>query len=230
MRYSIVLLLACLACAVVYPTIAAPLPELLEGKVLSVAESCASFVVLPEIGRLNLPTTITRIPDTVVWSREPVGCSFDALGGHQVFLKPGENVILSYVTRHGQFILLWIAFRPVKFLIFCTGQGGVEPGPETLYAPGCDGIPLPKCISCPLPAYDEHARRNGYQGTIVLEVVILPDGSTSEPRVVQQYDKGLEQSAVRAVRKWRYKPLIGPGGTPVRAGIFVEVDYSLISR
>ena len=76
----------------------------------------------------------------------------------------------------------------------------------------------------------EHARRNGYQGTIVLEVVILPDGSTSEPRVVQQYDKGLEQSAVRAVRKWRYKPLIGPGGTPVRAGIFVEVDYSLISR
>jgi TonB family protein len=92
---------------------------------------------------------------------------------------------------------------------------------------GRDGIGEPVCIYCPNPAYTEEARKARYQGIVVLEITILPDGRTTDVRVIRGLGMGLDESALQTVRTWRFKPLIGPGGRPVPVQTPVEVAFHL---
>jgi TonB family protein len=56
----------------------------------------------------------------------------------------------------------------------------------------------------PQPAYPELARKNNIQGTTRLQVVISPDGSVKEIKVLGG-SPVLAQAAVDAVKKWKYE-------------------------
>lgn len=55
------------------------------------------------------------------------------------------------------------------------------------------------------PAYPELARKNNIQGTTRLQVVIAPDGSVKEIKVLGG-SPVLAQAATDAVKKWKYEP------------------------
>lgn len=59
----------------------------------------------------------------------------------------------------------------------------------------------------PAPAYPRVSRRRGEQGTVILEILILADGSVDEVRVKSSsgYSR-LDKSAMQAVKQWRYEP------------------------
>jgi protein TonB len=59
----------------------------------------------------------------------------------------------------------------------------------------------------PAPQYPRLAKRRGYQGTVVLDVLVTKAGKVAEVEVVQSSHYSLlDKAAVSAVKKWRFKP------------------------
>ena len=111
--------------------------------------------------------------------------------------------------------------------------GGLGPGAGGgtgggYFHPGTGGVGYPSCAYCPDPKYSEEARKAKYQGTVVLQAVITPDGRAIEIQVVKGPGLGLEEKAVEAVKQWRFKPALGPGGKAVAVVVPIEVTFRLL--
>jgi TonB family protein len=106
------------------------------------------------------------------------------------------------------------------------GSGGGTGGGA--FRPGTGGVGYPSCLYCPEPQYSEDARKAKYQGTVVLQVVIQPDGRATDIRIVKGPGLGLEEKAIEAVRTWRFKPALGPSGKPVATITPIEVTFRLL--
>lgn len=76
------------------------------------------------------------------------------------------------------------------------------------------------------PAYTEKARRAHYEGTVVLMIVVGADGSVPEVAVVQPLGLGLDESALRTVHRWKFKPATRDG-KPVAVRLLIEVTFKL---
>lgn len=62
-------------------------------------------------------------------------------------------------------------------------------------------------LNNPRPAYPSLSRRLREQGTVLLEILILTDGSVGEVRVkASSGHHRLDDTAMRAVKRWRYTP------------------------
>ena len=100
--------------------------------------------------------------------------------------------------------------------------GGTGGGP---YRPG-SGIEPPALLHEVKAEYTEEARRRGLEGEVVLEIVILRDGSVGDVRVLRRLGLGLDERAIQAIRGWRFRPARRMG-TPVDVLVEVEVDFRL---
>ena len=81
-------------------------------------------------------------------------------------------------------------------------------------------------LSAPDPEYSEEARKAKYQGTVVLWVVVGPDGRAHGMRVARSLGMGLDEQALDAVKRWRFEPSM-KDGQPVAVQINVEVNFRL---
>ncbi len=79
----------------------------------------------------------------------------------------------------------------------------------------------------PKPEYPFVARNRGYQGRVVLQVDVLPDGTAGGVELTSSsgYDS-LDAAAVRTVRQWRFVPA-RRNGRPVAAAVTVPVLFKL---
>ena len=66
------------------------------------------------------------------------------------------------------------------------------------------------------------------QGTVVLEAVVLADGTVGDVRIVRSLDStfGLDVNAIKAVRQWRFVPG-SQYGKPVAVVVSVELTFTL---
>jgi TonB family protein len=60
--------------------------------------------------------------------------------------------------------------------------------------------------SATVPLYPEAARRARIQGVVVLECIIGKNGDVTDVKVLRGLPLGLTESAVDAVRSWKFKP------------------------
>lgn len=100
--------------------------------------------------------------------------------------------------------------------------GGIGGGP---YRVG-GGVSAPRVLYQPDPEYSEEARKAKYQGTVVLWVVVGPDGRPKEVRVQRSLGLGLDEKAMEAVKLWKFEPA-RKDGNPVAVQINVEVNFRL---
>src|SRR5688572_28492543 len=100
--------------------------------------------------------------------------------------------------------------------------GGIGGGP---YRPG-SGVTPPRLLREVKAEYTEEARRRAVTGDVVLEIVVLRDGSVGDVRVLRGLGLGLDQRAVSAVRQWRFAPST-LRGTPVAVIVEVAVEFTL---
>jgi len=77
------------------------------------------------------------------------------------------------------------------------------------------------------PLYPKAAKAAGVQGTVLLEMVISKEGEPLDIRVLDTPSDDLTQSALEAVRQWRYKPTL-LNGNPVEIVTDVVVNYTLM--
>lgn len=105
------------------------------------------------------------------------------------------------------------------------GTGGGTGG--GVYRPG-NGVTLPVVLREIKPQYTADAMRAKVQGTVLLECVVLPDGTVGPVEVVRSLDSsfGLDQEAVKAAKQWRFRP--GTRfGEPVPVLVTIELTFTL---
>jgi len=105
-----------------------------------------------------------------------------------------------------------------------SGYGGGAGG--GVYSVG-NGTSAPVLISKVDPEYSEEARKAKYSGSVYLSIVVNTDGKAEDIKVVKSLGMGLDEKAMEAVQKWRFKPGMNKG-TPVRVRAQVEVNFRLL--
>jgi periplasmic protein TonB len=106
-----------------------------------------------------------------------------------------------------------------------SGQDGGAGG--GVFDGGTHGYGMPACLYCPRADYSDEAVKVKYQGTVLVQFVVNPDGHTSDIHVLKGLGMGLDEKAVEAVRGWRLTPAKGPDGKPAAVRLTVEVQFHL---
>ncbi len=120
-----------------------------------------------------------------------------------------------------------------------TGSGGgLGSGTGNGYGPGYGGgaggglYHVGGGVSAPVPLnsveaeFSDEARRAKYQGVCLISLIVDAQGNPQNPRVVRALGMGLDEKALEAVRKYKFKPAM-KGNTPVPVMITVEVNFRL---
>jgi len=106
------------------------------------------------------------------------------------------------------------------------GEGGGESGVGYLGLGG-GAVTRPVLLSKSEPEYGEEARKARLQGTVVLHIVIDAQGEAQNITVSHSLGLGLDDRAVEAVKKWKFKP--GKlNGKPAAVEAYVEVNFRLL--
>ncbi len=107
---------------------------------------------------------------------------------------------------------------------FGPGKGGGIGG--GVYRIG-GGVSAPALVFKVEPEYSEEARKAKFQGTVVLYVVVDDKGNPRDLRIVRPLGLGLDEKALEAVQKWRFKPGY-LNGKAVSVAATIEVNFRLL--
>jgi protein TonB len=109
-----------------------------------------------------------------------------------------------------------------------TSRGRDTPGFGDGAIPGGPGVTLPIPIVRASPKYTVEAMRARIQGLVMIECVVLPDGTVGDARVTRSLDRifGLDEEAIAAARRWRFRPGL-LNGRPVPVMVTIELTFSV---
>lgn len=107
------------------------------------------------------------------------------------------------------------------------GRGkGFGPGDgDSIYTPGGD-VSAPVPVVTPEAEFSDEARRNKFQGICMISIIVDAHGFPQNPRIIRPLGMGLDQKALDAVSRYRFKPAMRHG-RPVAARITVAVNFRL---
>jgi periplasmic protein TonB len=117
--------------------------------------------------------------------------------------------------------------------------GGLGSGNGNGYGPGTGGntgggvyrvgggVSAPVPIFTPEAEFSDEARRAKYQGVCLISLIVDAQGNPQNPRVVRPLGMGLDEKALEAVRKYKFKPAMKDGRTPVPVMMSIEVNFRL---
>jgi protein TonB len=121
-----------------------------------------------------------------------------------------------------------------------NGKGnGLGNGNGDGYGPGSGGgtgggvfrvggdVSAPILVSKVEPEYSEEARKAKFSGAVLLSLVVDANGVPRDIHVVRQLGLGLDEKAIEAVMKWRFRPGM-KGGRAVSTQATVEVTFRLL--
>lgn len=108
------------------------------------------------------------------------------------------------------------------------GIGPADSGPAGISRnPNDPKITPPVLIYKEEPEFSEQARKAKYQGTVLLSIEVDASGHPRNVRVVRGLGLGLDEKAIEAVSRWRFRPGV-QNGNPVVTSATVEVNFRLL--
>ena len=82
-------------------------------------------------------------------------------------------------------------------------------------------------LNNPPPVYPEAAQEKGWEGTVILSVLVQPDGKAKTVEIkTSSGRKILDQAATQTVQRWTFVPA-RKGETPVEGWVEVPIDFRL---
>lgn len=79
------------------------------------------------------------------------------------------------------------------------------------------------------PVYTiETLHQRKVQGKVLLEAIVLPNGTVGDVRVTRPLDPDLDQSAIAALRQWVFLPAV-VDDAPVPVLVEVELTFTITS-
>jgi TonB family protein len=141
-------------------------------------------------------------------------------------MKTGVNVVLSDGTGSG------------GGMGSGTGGGlgsgnGIGYGPGSGWNTGGGLAQVGGRVSAPIPLFQpeaefsDEARRAKYQGVCLVGLIVDAQGNPQNVHIVRALGMGLDEKAMEAVRKYKFKPAMRDGKTPVAVYVNVEVNFRL---
>ncbi|HWE87413.1 MAG TPA: energy transducer TonB [Terracidiphilus sp.] len=108
-----------------------------------------------------------------------------------------------------------------------NGNTGWGPGSGTgIYTSGVAGVTAPVPLFTPEAEFSDEARRQKYQGICIISLVVDTQGNPQAIHVVHPLGMGLDEKAVAAVQRYRFRPAT-KNGRPVPVRISVAVNFRL---
>jgi len=96
-----------------------------------------------------------------------------------------------------------------------------------LFKVAADGEVLPpQQISAPPPQYRKEDRKAGSQGLVILGAIIDEEGNVADITVLKGSSESLNEAAVEAARKWKFKPATR-NGEPVAVLFNLTINFRL---
>jgi protein TonB len=89
-----------------------------------------------------------------------------------------------------------------------------------------DQVTAPKVLSTAKPPYTPTAMLKRIEGTVELEIDVLPDGTVGAVALVKSLEPGLDQEAAKTVKKFTYTPGT-KDGKPVAVRTTVKLEYHM---
>ena len=96
---------------------------------------------------------------------------------------------------------------------------------DGIFMPGAGGISIPACLYCPNPSFETRELNGQPHGTVLLMIVIDSSGRASDVTVAKELGPELDQDAINAVKRWKFKPATDVDGKPVAVRTPVEIDF-----
>jgi TonB family protein len=85
------------------------------------------------------------------------------------------------------------------------------------------GVTPPKLASYTRPAYTDEARRRSIEGVVTVEASFDGDGNFKVLRIVKGLGHGLDESALAALKNWRFTPAYRNGQ---KVGVVAQIDVN----
>ena len=116
--------------------------------------------------------------------------------------------------------------------------GGLGSGNGNGYGPGTGGntgggvyrigggVSAPVPIFTPEAEFSDEARRAKYQGVVLITLIVDAQGNPQSPHVSRPLGMGLDEKALEAVQKYKFKPAM-KDGKPVPVMMSIEVNFRL---
>jgi TonB family protein len=106
----------------------------------------------------------------------------------------------------------------------------VDPAPPHIYHLG-EGVSLPKATFSPTPEYTTEAAKKKIEGTVLVSLIVLPDGTARDVAVSKGLGYGLDEQAVKTVSTWRFQPGVRQSdGEAVPISITVETTFHVYHK
>jgi protein TonB len=158
--------------------------------------------------------------------------SYDgATATYRVVFRQGEKTIADStvpVARGGRAVVGGIdgAAAPYIFVFVEPEAAGTGTAGAARDANSA-GITEPVPLERPAPEYPDEAKKNKVEGVVVLDVVIGADGGIVEVAVLEDPDPRLTQSAISAVKRWKFRPALDPNGKAVSVHSAITLRFKL---
>jgi TonB family protein len=117
------------------------------------------------------------------------------------------------------------ANRPASLELPPAPQTNAITTDDDLYRVGGE-VSAPVLLNNVAAGYTDEARRAKYQGVCHITMVVDAQGNPQNPRIVRGLEMGLNEKALEAVRKYKFKPAM-KGNSPVPVMINVEINFRL---
>jgi TonB family protein len=92
---------------------------------------------------------------------------------------------------------------------------------------GRAGTSAPVAIYTPEPVYTAEARAAKLSGTVTISLVVDTQGLPRDLQVMKPLGQGLDQAALNAVSRYRFKPAHDATGAPVAVHLNVSVVFQI---
>jgi TonB family protein len=189
--------------------------------------------------------TVTTTTPTLQWAEFPDAARYEV----RVFSSAMNQAVFSQSTQSAQVTVpstlqLGQQYQWDVYAYNSRGQGIArgsgrsftiqEPSPastgitesELLLSAADQGASPPVLLYKAEPEYPEEARKARYQGTVVLYVEVDTSGRPANVRVLRSIGLGLDEKALQAVKRWRFKPAM-KDGVPVAVSSKIEITFRL---
>jgi TonB family protein len=112
-----------------------------------------------------------------------------------------------------------------RLMLHYAQMGNFRSRPDDLNGMG-PGVTPPRPIVNAMPEYSEQARRQKIQGIVVISLLVTEEGMPTDFRIEKSLGYGLDEKALQAAAKYRFKPAMRDGN-PISQRITVEMNFRL---
>jgi TonB family protein len=88
-------------------------------------------------------------------------------------------------------------------------------------------VSMPVVLKSVQPEYTKAAGNARYEGICLVAVIVDAQGKPQDVKVVRRLGMGLDEKAIEAVKKFKFKPAMKDGKTPVPVRMTVEINFHL---